>query len=109
MCIRDRLHIHWLRDRIVALGREDRWKAMARAALRDDLYSIHRGLTAQVLKDGPRLESPGERVDGWIDSHPGAERCLQTLADIRTGRTFDLTTLSVGVRAVRNLVGAPQA
>ncbi len=104
-----RLHIHWLRDRIVALGREDRWKAMARAALRDDLYSIHRGLTAQVLQDGPRLESPGERVDGWIDSHPGAERCLQTLADIRSGRTFDLTTLSVGVRAVRNLMGAPQA
>jgi glutamate dehydrogenase len=103
-----RLHIHWLRDRIVALSREDRWKAMARAALRDDLYSIHRQLTAEVLQNGPHLESPDERVDGWVASQPGAERCLQTLADIRAGRTFDLTTLSVAVRAVRNLVGAPR-
>jgi glutamate dehydrogenase len=104
-----RLHLHWLRDRIVELSREDRWKAMARAALRDDLYSIHRQLTAEVLQTGPHLESPGERVDGWVLAQPGAERCLQTLADIRAGRTFDLTTLSVAVRAVRNLVGAPRA
>ena len=33
-----RLHLHWLRDRIAELPRDDRWQAMARAALRDDLY-----------------------------------------------------------------------
>ena len=104
-----RLHLHWLRDRIVALSREDRWKAMARAALRDDLYSIHRQLTAEVLQYGPHMESPGERVDGWVVAQPAAERCLHTLADIRAGRTYDLTTLSVAVRAVRNLIGAPRA
>ena len=103
-----RLHLHWLRDRIVGLSREDRWKAMARAALRDDLYSIHRQLTAEVLQNGPRLAAPAERVDGWMAEQPPAERCLATLADIRAGRTFDLTTLSVAVRAVRNLVGAPR-
>ncbi|HEV2786756.1 MAG TPA: NAD-glutamate dehydrogenase domain-containing protein, partial [Solirubrobacteraceae bacterium] len=36
-----RLHLHWLRDRIAELPRENRWEAMARAALRDDLFSLH--------------------------------------------------------------------
>ncbi|MEA2418617.1 MAG: glutamate dehydrogenase, partial [Thermoleophilaceae bacterium] len=46
------LELHWLRDRIVALPRGDRWSARARAALRDDLYALHRALTAEVLGAG---------------------------------------------------------
>jgi glutamate dehydrogenase len=99
-----RLRLHWLHERIVALPREDRWQAMARAALRDDLYTLHRDMTAEVLRAGPRLESPEERVNGWVECHPGADRCLETLADIGAGRTYDLTTLSVAVREVRDLL-----
>jgi glutamate dehydrogenase len=99
-----KLGMHWIHDRIVALPREDRWQAMARAALRDDLYTIHRELTAEVLRSGPRLESPDERVGGWIEAHRDSGRCLQTLADIAAGRTFDITTLSVAVREVRELL-----
>ena len=104
----NRLQLHWLHERIVALPREDRWQAMARAALRDDLYALHRDLTGEVLRSGPRLEGPDERVNGWIEAHAGADRCLQTLADISAGRTFDLTTLSVAVREVRELLEAAQ-
>jgi glutamate dehydrogenase len=43
-------------------------------------------------------------VSGWIERNPASERCLETLADIRVGRTFDLTTLPVAVREVRNLI-----
>ena len=100
-----RLGLHWLRDRIVELGRDDRWKALARSALRDDLYATHRELTAEVLRDGPRLESPQERVDGWVEQKREAKRCLQTVADVKAGRVYDLTTLSVAVREVRSLLG----
>jgi hypothetical protein len=48
-----------------------------------------------------------ERVRGWIDANAGAERYLATLADVRLGRLFDLTTLPVVVREVRNLLQAP--
>jgi glutamate dehydrogenase len=94
----ERLELHWLRDRIVALPRDDRWRALARAALRDDLYALHRNLTAEVLR------TPDRNVDAWIDGNPATERCLQTLAEIRVGHVFDTTTLPVAVREVRNLL-----
>jgi glutamate dehydrogenase len=93
----ERLELHWLRDRIVALPRDDRWRALARAALRDDLYSLHRALTAEVLRSGKSVEE-------WVDSNPASERCMQTLAEIRVGHVFDTTTLPVAVREVRNLL-----
>jgi glutamate dehydrogenase len=102
----ERLELHWLRDRIVALPRDDRWRALARAALRDDVYGLHRALTAAVLEDTDEGESPQERVDGWVATNPASERCLQTLAEIRVGRVFDTTTLPVAVREVRNLLHA---
>ncbi|HYN91413.1 MAG TPA: NAD-glutamate dehydrogenase, partial [Thermoleophilaceae bacterium] len=100
-----RLGLHWLRDQIVALPRDDRWRARARAALRDDLYAIHRELTREVLRSAPAGVEPGEHVDSWIESNPASARTLQTIGDIRSGQSYDLTTLPVAVREVRNLIG----
>src|SRR5690606_6879216 len=41
----DRLQISRLRERIIALPRDDRWATMARSAVRDDLYATHAELT----------------------------------------------------------------
>jgi glutamate dehydrogenase len=100
----NRLGLHWLRDRIVALPRDDRWRARARAALRDDLYAIHREITSEVLRSAPPDAEPEGLVDGWIDANPASERALQTLGDIRGGQSYDLTTLPVAVREMRNLI-----
>jgi len=90
--------LHWLRDRIAALPREDRWQEMARAALRDDLFSLHAELTADVLQEGPELER-------WMEGNAGPlQRCLGVLADIRSSGTYDLTTLPVALRELRNLI-----
>jgi glutamate dehydrogenase len=111
-----RLSLHWLRDRIATLPRENRWQAMARAALRDDLFSLHAELTADVLRGaGAGVVDADRRLDAWIEANrPLVERCLGIMADIRTGGTFDLTTLPVALRELRNLlqgsaasVGAP--
>ncbi|WP_159025242.1 NAD-glutamate dehydrogenase domain-containing protein, partial [Streptomyces sp. MUSC 125] len=45
----DRLNITQLMDRIIELPRTDRWQSMARASIREDLYSAHAALTADVL------------------------------------------------------------
>jgi glutamate dehydrogenase len=96
----DRLELNWLRDRIVALSRATRWDAMARAALRDDVYAEQSALTAEVVRAG------GD-VDAWLAGNAAAvERSLQVLADIRTAGKFDLARLSVAVRELRNLIAS---
>jgi glutamate dehydrogenase len=89
----------------VALPRDDRWRARARAALRDDLYAIHRELTREVLRSAPADIEPDELVDSWIEANPASARTLQTLGDVRSGQSYDLTTLPVAVRELRNLIG----
>jgi glutamate dehydrogenase len=98
-----RLGLHWLRDQIVALPRDNRWRARARAALRDDLFAIHREITSEVLRSAPPGADPEALVGGWIESNPASERALQTLGDVRSGQSYDLTTLPVVVREMRNL------
>ena len=107
-----KLELQWLRDRIVALSRETRWEAMARAALRDDVYGEQAALTAEVLNAGVRESAARERVETWLaENARSVERTLQLLADIRTGGTLDLARLSVAVREIRNLIhssGSPE-
>jgi glutamate dehydrogenase len=99
-----RLGLHWLRDRIVALPRDNRWRARARAALRDDIYAIHRELTTELLRTAVSDVDADAMVDDWIESNPASERALQTLGDVRSGQSYDLTTLPVAVREMRNLI-----
>jgi glutamate dehydrogenase len=98
-----RLDLNWLRDRIIELPRANRWQALARAALRDDLYSLHRELTQEVLDAG--RETGEAAVDEWISMHRVAvERGTAILSDIKASRTYDMTTLPVALREVRNLI-----
>jgi glutamate dehydrogenase len=107
--IDDRLELHSLRERIAALPREERWEALARRALWEDLQSEHRALTADVLReseDGP----VAERVAAWIRHNaPAVDRCAHVLADVKVGGSSDLATLSVAVREIRNLIEATGA
>ena len=101
-----RLELWWLRERIVALPRDSRWASMARAALRDDVYSEQAALTQQVMSVHLDGAAPLVRVDEWLaQNREGVDRCLRVLADIRTGGAVDLARLSVAVREVRNLIG----
>jgi glutamate dehydrogenase len=100
-----RLELNWMRDRIIELPRANRWQALARAALRDDLYSIHRSLTRDVLDTAGASTDPEETIEGWIERHAvGVERCRAIIDDVKGSRTYDTTTLPVALREVRNLV-----
>ncbi len=99
-----RLELHWLRDRIVALSRETRWEAMARAALRDDVYAEQAALTAEVVRGGSDGVGARERIEAWSSRNADAvERCMHLLGDIKGGGAADLARLSVAVREIRNL------
>ena len=101
------LRLNWLRDRIIALPRDNRWRARARDALYDDLNSLVRVLAQEVLEAGGPSASSDEAVGAWEAGHGAAvQRCLGMLADIESSGVFDTTTLPVALREVRNLVRA---
>jgi glutamate dehydrogenase len=107
--IDDRLELHSLRDRIAALPREERWDALARRSLQEDLQSEHRALAAYVLREAE--DRPvAERVDTWRDRNAAAvQRCSHVLADVKADDEPDLARLSVAVREIRNLIEATAA
>ncbi|MET7329343.1 NAD-glutamate dehydrogenase [Nonomuraea sp. NPDC005650] len=103
----DRLQLARLRERIIALPRDNRWNSMARSALRDDLYAAHASLTRDVLAHSTPGLPPEERLARWSEANSAAvSRARQTLSEIWESDHFDLATLSVALRAIRTLVAA---
>jgi glutamate dehydrogenase len=91
------LDLMWLWEGIGSLPRSDRWQTQARSALRDDLLSTLAELTRACV-------SSGGSVEGWrsINARP-VGRVGAMLTEIRRAESFDLTTLSVALRQLRNL------
>jgi glutamate dehydrogenase len=99
-----RLGLDRLLARIIELPREDRWQTMARAALRDDLHTVHAQLTAEVLNtNGAATKSARDVVLGWEKSNAAVHESVKTLRTVTSGRT-DLARMSVGLRVVRRLL-----
>jgi glutamate dehydrogenase len=104
-----RLHLHWLRDRIFELPRNERWSSLARAALRDDLYGLQSALTALVLKRSDRESAmdAGERIEAWCQAAgQPLQRSLQVIDDIRAVESWDVAILSVPLRELRSVINA---
>jgi glutamate dehydrogenase len=101
----DRLDLAWLWERIGALPRLDRWQSHARAAQRDDLLAALRDLTDDVLRHGDLFDPPDALVERWAAGNGRSlRRVLQVFTEIKTAGVFDLTTLSVALRQLRNVV-----
>jgi glutamate dehydrogenase len=104
------LQLDWLREHILRLPRDDRWQALARAALRDDLYAVRASLTAEVLQAEGTAEDSDALIRQWFARDPQAgSRCLAVLGDIAADDRADLATLSVALREVRGLVSSRPA
>ena len=92
----DRLDLVWLWDAVGALPRNDRWQTQARSALRDDLM----GALADLADDS--LYVGGARA--WVDANEHVVcSAMAMFTEIRRADAYDLTTLSVALRQLRNL------
>jgi glutamate dehydrogenase len=93
----DALDVLWLWDGIGALPRSTRWETQARSALRDDLLTGLADLTQDVIRAGGDVES-------WVAKNERAvARVMTMFNEVRRSDTFDITTLTVGLRQLRNL------
>jgi glutamate dehydrogenase len=100
-----RLGLDWLRGEIERLAVEGPWQAVARSGLRDAALQVQRGIAAQVLAT-PGGGPVASRIERWLARHAADFSAWQrTLADMRATGTPDFATLSVGIDAVRKLVG----
>lgn len=91
--------------RITALPRGDRWTALARQALRSDLYQAIAALTATVIDLTDASAPSRERVEQWEEANAeGVARARGTLEEINAVEDPDLATLSVALRVLRNLI-----
>ncbi len=91
------LDVLWLWVGIGGLPRSTRWETQARSALRDDLLMGLADLTEDVLRSG------GD-VDAWlVRNERSFARVTTMFNDVRRSDTFDITTLTVGLRQLRNL------
>ena len=100
----DRLRLDWLRDRIVELPRDDRWDALARNALREDVAAEHRRVAGSILATTDPGFEPVHAFEIWANGlQASLDRVLALVDDVRTHGVFDLATLSVALRELRAL------
>jgi glutamate dehydrogenase len=100
----DSLGTDGLLTAVSQLPRNDRWHALARLAIRDDIYASLRSLCFDVLAVGEPDESGEEKIAEW--EHTSAsrvERARRTLDELRESGQKDLATLSVAARQIRRM------
>jgi glutamate dehydrogenase len=104
----ERLGLSWLRERIIALPRDDHWQTMARSALRDEFFREHASVTESVLRSTTAEEAAITPADilvvRWLGiNQVAAGRCRRTFDDIQASGEHDLAHASVAVRALSQL------
>ncbi|MGQ0575637.1 MAG: NAD-glutamate dehydrogenase [Pseudonocardia sp.] len=86
------------------LERGDRWHALARLALRDDLYSSLRAITLDALREAPPDTDVEAAIALWERANSSRlVRARSALQEVATSERLDLATLSVVSRQLRGL------
>ncbi|HEY2097727.1 MAG TPA: NAD-glutamate dehydrogenase domain-containing protein, partial [Pseudonocardia sp.] len=86
------------------LERGNRWHALARLALRDDLYGSLRAITLDVLRDSSSGDSVPKKIAEWERLNASKlGRARAALQAVGQAGQLDLATLSVVSRQLRGL------
>lgn len=107
--IAERLDLDRLTTRISALPRASRWAALARAALRDDVYSTLADITISVMQS-TRPSDTGvagalERIMVWERGRQEQlARIKETFAEVINPDEGDIVSISVALKLFRTLV-----
>ncbi len=103
--VSERFGVDALLHRITSLPRGDRWDALARGALRDDLYGVLKALTHNVLDATDAGAAPDERVDAWVEANrENLARAQRALGGIERLEKPTIAAMSVALRTLRSVV-----
>jgi glutamate dehydrogenase len=102
----DHLGVDRLLEAVNALERGDRWHALARLALRDDLYDSLRTITLGVPRTGDGELDVEQTIAGWENTcHSRLTRVRLALGEFADSGRADLPALTVAVNQIRALAG----
>jgi glutamate dehydrogenase len=99
-----RLGLPWLREKIAALPADAHWQTLAKGAMQDDLSSLQRTISAEVLAGGMDIAVPAKLIAAWQDrNRRSIVRAAQLLGELHAASAVDTAMLSVALRELRNL------
>ena len=78
--VSERFGIDAMLGKVTRLPRDDRWDALARGALRDDLYAVLESLTRSVIEVGDADGRAGRAVGGVGEGQQGVRAAQQDRA-----------------------------
>ncbi len=105
----DRYAVDGVLSRITELPRTDRWQALARAALRYDLYAALEELTTVVVRTSHEHDATA-RIQEWESANTAAlDRARLVLEEVHRLPGRDLAPLSVALRTLRSVVKSGSA
>jgi glutamate dehydrogenase len=105
----ERFTIDEMLTRVSRLPRDDRWDALARGAMRDDLYAVLESLTRSVLVASDGGDTPAKRFEYWADANRDAlKRAKAALHGVERLDNAGLAALSVALRTLRSVLRAGQ-
>ncbi|MGH3520850.1 MAG: NAD-glutamate dehydrogenase [Haloechinothrix sp.] len=100
----DHLRIDTMLTSVSALERGNRWHALARLALRDDMYLSLRAITLDALRHSDPDDTVDEKIAEWEKANSSRlARARVALDDISKSGRLDLATLSVASRQLRSM------
>jgi len=98
------LKLDWIREQIEGLKVQGRWRAMARATLRESLAQEQRALLRSALS-GSKGADPRGALSAWlVRSKLEVERVRRALDDMQAAGEMDFATLSVALKEIGRLV-----
>ncbi len=101
----NRYGVDELLERITALPRNDRWQALARAALRDDLYATAADMTRNVMDSTESGAPTMQRIEAWeSQNQEQLARSVRMFAEVNELEQDDMASLSVALRLLRSIV-----
>jgi glutamate dehydrogenase len=108
--ISEQFGIDAMLSRVTRLPRDDRWDALARGALRDDLYAVLESLTKSVLDSDFPNANPQERILAWSEANSESlARAKVALSGIERLESPGISALSVALRTLRGVIRSGSA
>jgi len=96
--------VPWLREKIAALPGDAHWETLAKGAMQDDLSSLQRTISSEVLADGGKITASAKLIAAWEGrNRRSIDRTAELIGELRAAPVVDAAMLSVALRELRNL------